>query len=32
MTLNEWGRGKADNPASKLRMKGYYEAKDKGWV
>jgi 7-cyano-7-deazaguanine synthase len=32
MTLNEWGRGKADNPASELRMKGYYEAKDKGWV
>jgi len=32
MTLNEWGRGKADNPASKLRMKGYYEAKERGWI
>lgn len=32
MTLNEWGRGKADNPASKLRKKGYYEAKEKGWI
>ena len=32
MTLNEWGRGKADNPASNLRMKGYYKAKEKGWV
>ena len=30
--LNEWGYGKLDNPASKLRAKGYEEAKDKGWV
>lgn len=32
MTLNEWGRGKADNPASQLRKAGYYEAKEKGWI
>jgi 7-cyano-7-deazaguanine synthase len=32
MTLNEWGRGKRDNPASELRAKGYFEAKAKGWV
>lgn len=31
-TLNEWGMGNADNPASKLRMQGYYEAKKKGWI
>jgi 7-cyano-7-deazaguanine synthase len=30
--LNEWGYGKLDNPASKLRAKGYREAKEKGWV
>ena len=30
--LNEWGYGKLDNPASKLRAKGYEEAKNKGWV
>lgn len=30
--LNEWGYGKLDNPASKLRAKGYQEAKEKGWV
>ena len=30
--LNEWGYGKLDNPASKLRAKGYEEAKEKGWV
>jgi len=32
LTQNEWGLGKADNPASRLRKKGYEEAKEKGWV
>lgn len=31
-TLHEWGRGELDNPASKLRAAGYYEAKEKGWL
>jgi 7-cyano-7-deazaguanine synthase len=31
-TMNEWGMGKEDNPASVLRAKGYREAKEKGWV
>ena len=31
-TMNEWGMGKEDNPASVLRARGYYEAKSKGWV
>lgn len=31
-TLHEWGYGREDNPASKLRAKGYREAKAKGWV
>lgn len=30
--FNEWGFGDYDNPASKLRADGYYEAKKKGWV
>lgn len=30
--LNEWGYGRLDNPASKLRAKGYEAAKEKGWV
>lgn len=30
--FNEWGYGKLDNPASKLRAKGYQEAKEQGWV
>lgn len=30
--MNEWGKGKLNNPASELRAKGYYEAKQKGWV
>lgn len=30
--FNEWGYGKLDNPASKLRAKGYWEAKEKGWL
>ena len=31
-TLNEWGFGKEDNPASTLRANGYREAKAKGWL
>lgn len=31
-TLNEWGYGKLDNPASILRANGYEEAKAKGWI
>lgn len=30
--FNEWGYGKLDNPASKLRAEGYREAKEKGWL
>jgi 7-cyano-7-deazaguanine synthase len=30
--MNEWGMGTLDNPASKLRAKGYFEAKEKGWI
>jgi len=30
--LHEWGFGSPDNPATKLRMNGYYEAKKKGWI
>ena len=29
---NEWGFGDIDNPATSLRAKGYYEAKQKGWL
>jgi len=32
MTKNDWGYGTLDNPASQLRAKGYYEAKEKGWL
>lgn len=32
MTKNEWGYGIADNPATELRMKGYYEAKNNNWI
>lgn len=32
MTRNEWGFGKRDNPATELRAKGFYEAKEKGWL
>lgn len=32
MTKNEWGMGRLDNPASELRAKGYFEAKEKGWI
>ena len=31
-TKNEWGYGKLDNPASVLRAKGYFEAKENGWI
>lgn len=31
-TMNEWGMGKEDNPASVLRAKGYREAKKLGLV
>jgi 7-cyano-7-deazaguanine synthase len=31
-TMNEWGRGKLDNPASELRARGFHEAKEKGWL
>lgn len=29
---NEWGMGKLDNAASRLRAKGYFEAKENGWI
>jgi 7-cyano-7-deazaguanine synthase len=29
---NEWGMGIDNNPATHLRVKGYYEAKEKGWI
>jgi 7-cyano-7-deazaguanine synthase len=32
MDMNEWGRGCANNPATILRVKGYEEAKAKGWI
>jgi len=31
-TLNEWGRGNLDNPASRLRKKGYVAAKEFGFI
>lgn len=31
-TMNEWGMGNVDNPATKLRVKGFYEAKNKSWI
>lgn len=31
-TFNEWGMGINNNPATELRIKGYYEAKQKGWI
>lgn len=30
--MNEWGYGELNNPASILRAKGYFEAKEKGWL
>lgn len=32
LTVNEWGYGKEDNPATILRAKGYEEAKNAGWI
>ena len=32
MNENEWGFGDYDNPATKLRADGYYEAKELGWL
>ena len=32
LNKNEWGFGDIDNPATSLRAKGYYEAKEKGWL
>ncbi|HRH40411.1 MAG TPA: 7-cyano-7-deazaguanine synthase QueC [Pyrinomonadaceae bacterium] len=32
LTKNEWGYGKLDNPASSLRAKGFYEARQNGWI
>ena len=30
--FNEWGYGINDNHATELRVQGYYEAKEKGWI
>ena len=30
--FNEWGYGVNDNHATELRVEGYYEAKEKGWI
>lgn len=30
--INEWGYGELNNPATVLRAKGYYEAKENGWI
>jgi len=30
--FNEWGYGVNDNHATELRVKGFYEAKEKGWI
>jgi 7-cyano-7-deazaguanine synthase len=30
--INEWGMGEDNNPATNLRVKGFYEAKEKGWI
>tara|TARA_R110000796_G_C14529892_1_gene431730 strand:- start:162 stop:827 length:666 start_codon:yes stop_codon:yes gene_type:complete len=32
MTKNEWGYGNKNNPATELRVKGYFKAKEKGWL
>ena len=32
MQQNEWGMGELNNPASELRAKGYFEAKELGWI
>lgn len=31
-TINEWGMGINNNPATELRVKGYYEAKQNNWI
>lgn len=31
-TMNEWGMGINNNPATDLRIKGFYEAKQNGWI
>lgn len=31
-TMNEWGMGIDNNPATNLRVKGYFEAKQKRWI
>lgn len=31
-TINEWGMGLNNNPATNLRVKGYYEAKQNKWI
>lgn len=31
-TLNEWGMGIDNNPATKLRKEGYFKAKKLGWI
>lgn len=31
-TMNEWGMGKDNNPATKLRKEGFYKAKKMGWI
>jgi 7-cyano-7-deazaguanine synthase len=31
-TKNEWGMGVNNNPATELRVKGFYEARSKGWI
>jgi len=30
--MNEWGMGINNNPATKLRVKGFYEAKKNNWI
>lgn len=31
-TMNEWGRGVNNNPATDLRVKGFYKAKENNWI
>lgn len=31
-TMNEWGMGDENNPATALRVKGFREAKEKAWI
>jgi len=31
-TQNEWGMGTNNNPATELRIKGYFEATQNGWI